>query len=1332
MADSFLSNVLNKGPLGELKKIAAKTPSKPSATPIADVLKSVQKATPFKGTGESAIKGAEDVYTNVKKSLPNIPIVSDVAGFAAGLPGEVLKAGTRAVSGVAETSKNIAAGALGNLIGGVEQAGSTLYKGYTDTKKVIQEGEKTKPGSKERLEAITKSVGTPLRSGAQAGLQLVSGVQGVPGAVVEQGIIQPARDLETGIRGQQANQSLVDTALQYVDLGGQLKAATTSKLLGMGWSEEDAQFVGDIASLVPDAVGGFVGSKFLKYKQGKVPTQATQELDRRITTENEIIKNVKKINTTPETIPNYMEVIQKATNKILELRNNPEVMRITMEKAQGIEPTDIMRNKKIDPNVKFVIDQERKNPEVIKPGSDGMLPSDKLLLEKSKTQPLNEDELNHLTNTNSPIELSEPDKIAVQSSTDLQVPLKNVSKSAFDKMISKYQNMGVTLEKMTKDKATTISENTNAYIQRRNLEGIKGAVQINTERSLKAFASDMFKASPNVRGKKAKGAAFEVLKNDIEEYARAVHALDYNKQNGENAAGITTQVALEKRAAIESQPNFSNIQKFHKELVDIGHNTLDILEQSGLKSPEEIAKLRDIYKNYVPFQRDLPEELTSSGSLGKGAVLKRAHGSELAVKDIIANVFYNHQDAIIKSKTNLVAQSLDDFARQNPGNELLVPKNTVHLIPNKVIGVGEEGKVTFQKFIPADPNTIAVYRNGKATGLTILDDATYQWFAQHPTELGDVTAAIGTITRLMGAGFTRLNPDWIPPGHVRDLEDTLLTTAARKEMGIIGGIKSVLTASIEGKRAAWDWMHQKDTPRAKLYQEMMDDGGNITAHSQMSQKNVTEGLQEVLKNFSEGKLNKGRFNIIKILDNVSELLEGSSRYGIYKTAREQGLSRQQSAFNARDMMDFNLRGTKTADSGSWYVFFNASMQGGKKAMDIIRNPKVLAATVASSFMVQKSIGFINQMMAGEEDIDMEKEFTQDERNRNWIILTGGRDPVTKKLNRITIPKAPTVRPIDATVTEIIRASEGRMDNPGRSAWNILSNFTNTAASFIDVDNPLRGFVPTPFQPLLDVYSGVTRSNIPIRPDGNISEHEKYFRSLEDKPGGSMFINAAKILAESTRDTPVPVDISPANMSFLYSGYTGGPGKYAMQAMQTTVDLFTKGKVEITPGTFPLIRSFYGSTDPEQTAKRLERMEYETLKQHIDIQPHAVQKQMVQDYLDNKPKDDRQGIIYRLQQDGLDTKGLSIKEPDQRADFSETELQEKTLIDAMKKANKTLLSEGAETAYSTEDVQFIYDTYTKTRQKYSTNQTIKKMVEYPEFKNMKLTSDVLNDIINAFE
>lgn len=660
-----------------------------------------------------------------------------------------------------------------------------------------------------------------------------------------------------------------------------------------------------------------------------------------------------------------------------------------------------------------------------------------------------------------------------------------------------------------------------------------------------------------------------INKKDVSDYLVARHAPERNLELGDGAAGITTKAAQERLAGLEASAQGAKIKAIADKVQAINNKTLEMLQESGVITKELYSTLRQKYKSHVPLNRIMENSDDIGGALsGAGFDVKRtgimgAKGSSREVADVLNNVVYNYEQALLRSEKNIVDNATLAFVKNNKD----VLGDAFEIIRPKAIGKTFDDKVIMQQ-APNDPTILQMFEDGKKVWLKIKDpQLALALRGVNRSKLGGLMNTIGAFTRFYAGLNTRFNPEFALPNKIRDLQEIAVYLASQKDVGFRGAFKTTIKDP-QSMTDILSFLRGKDTPGARLYKEMKSLGGTTGGMGLSTKKQVELNMKKI-ESIANSKTKKLANNVIEYVDNWNTLFEDSTRLSVYRQAVESGLSKERAAFLAKEAsINFNRLGKGGPVINALYMFSNASIQGSAKMLRAMKNPKVLGATMLT---VGGAVAAVNEW--------------NDAVDPNW------RDAVTKwdRLNGlplmlpsedggvhyVTIPVSWGLKPIKVMTDYAYDALSGQK-------FDAESMMKDTLGAVLEAYNPVGGtdllsaLTPT----ILDTPSEITRnlkwSGGKIRPDfdPNAPKDIQYFQSLRDTFSGRAAISITEMLQQKMN-----VAISPADIKYGYDQLIGGAGRLLNKVSDTTQ---TVAKGEVPPlDEFPMLSRFYRKRTAEE-------------------------------------------------------------------------------------------------------------------------------------------------------
>ena len=750
-----------------------------------------------------------------------------------------------------------------------------------------------------------------------------------------------------------------------------------------------------------------------------------------------------------------------------------------------------------------------------------------------------------------------------------------------EKIVSDWQKV-----KELKTEGMKLTSELTPYERRKLMAGRQTARLQKTEEVVNKIDKDILETSKKLKIKDTE------LQNEVFDYLKARHAPERNAVLGEKAAGITTKEAGEITARIEKSTNSAEIKRIANDLQKFHNETLDILYQNGKPEGVISKELYDLlkikYKNHIPLQRvmdtdDIAEVLSGRGLAVRGAGLKRAVGSEREVKDIMENIYTARTQAIQRVEKNIVDNETfnfaEDYIKSFPEQDLF------EIIKPKAIGKTFEGKIITKNI--NSPDVLQFQRHGKPTYIKINDPRlAVALRGVNREQLPAMMRYISAVTRWMSALVTRYSPEFVLSNKIRDMQEAVVYMASQKEIGLKGAAKTLVRDPVSINDVK-NFILGKETAGTKLYQQMIEDGGTTGGMALSTRKQVEETLESI-RSTNRSISRKGFKGLAESVDKWNTVFEDSTRLSAYRTALENGLSRDKAAVIAKNVsIDFNEFGTWGPIVNSMYMFANASIQGSAKMIRAMRNPKVAAAVTGT---VGASVFAVNTW---NDNVDSEwrnKVSKWDKLNGLNIVIPG-----TEEFHYISIPVSWGLKPIKVVMeygSDIVSGQKVETEDAIEGIFVALMEGYNPVGG-TDFASAL---TPSPIEPFIDIARNRQWTGGKIRPDWNkyAPSSTQYFKDLSDSQTGKILIDISQSVSEATGGR---IEFSPADAEYILQQITGGPGKFAGKVFNSISAI---GKAEVPePRDMPFVSRvlrktpedrFYTSTGEENIIKTLTEQE----------------------------------------------------------------------------------------------------------------------------------------------
>lgn len=493
------------------------------------------------------------------------------------------------------------------------------------------------------------------------------------------------------------------------------------------------------------------------------------------------------------------------------------------------------------------------------------------------------------------------------------------------------------------------------------------------------------------------------------------------------------------------------------------------------------------------------------------------------------------QQALLKEVKDEIARRVDPSVLDEQALQSIAQKKTFRASVAKTLADRAEGPLIYEKI--RDPRVLELRENGKPVYLKIADEniaLALKGVARH--QVPPMMKFIQAFTRFYSGLQTRFNPEFAFPNKIRDIQEAVVFAGSRKEVGFRGGIKAAMNQ--KAYKDVLDHLRGNNTDGAKLYKQMIEDGGTTGGMSLSTKEAVELDIKQIRK-LNRSNPRQAADKLIRTIDNFNQIVEDSTRLSIYKEALDRGVSRKRAAELAKEStVNFNKFGRGGPIINSLWMFSNASIQGTTKMLRAMKNPKV-AATVSTA--VAGAV-YATSEWNDNVDPDWRKKIPEWDRLNTLPVVLPSEDD---SFNYIAIPVGWGIKPLKVMADYAFDASYGE-------DVELIDALNGIGGATINAYNPLGGtdvfssVMPT----ILDIPSELARNKAwhggKIKPDWdqNAPESIKYFSSLEDTSTGETTIAISKGLSG------MGIEVSPADIYYAYQGYIGGAGRTATDAVNT--------------------------------------------------------------------------------------------------------------------------------------------------------------------------------------
>lgn len=444
------------------------------------------------------------------------------------------------------------------------------------------------------------------------------------------------------------------------------------------------------------------------------------------------------------------------------------------------------------------------------------------------------------------------------------------------------------------------------------------------------------------------------------------------------------------RAALEGRLNeiettlppkdLADLQQAHKELVlDFNSKQLDEDVASGLRSPEEAARLRETNPNYSRLiVKDYLDEAVSRGNARRDAKGIKFFGrkTEAAI----------NPETLPATEANIIASFTRERQRARNTEALTVLDADARAGTGKFIRLDE---------VPEDKTgVVEVLRNGQREYYQTTDRRLADYFANETKKDDNIVASAlrfgADATRLFATG---INPAFSIANLARDYQNAKLNLPANVDLSM----GDMLSASSDAFAYKFPRLFGKGNKTPEAIKEAYRLGGPLATLAREVRENPSIISKEVLNK-------KPSWDLITQLKDFSEASEITTRLAVLRAAKRSGVTDKDALRNMmRDAtVDFEVGGKTIREINRMIPFLNARIQGARNLIKAFGDDPASVARKLNYYSILPTIALEawNKRFASYASVP------ESEKNNFYSIVIGeGKDasgiPFAK---RITIPK----------------------------------------------------------------------------------------------------------------------------------------------------------------------------------------------------------------------------------------------------------------------------------------------------------------------------------------
>ena len=722
----------------------------------------------------------------------------------------------------------------------------------------------------------------------------------------------------------------------------------------------------------------------------------------------------------------------------------------------------------------------------------------------------------------------------------------------------------------------------------------------------------------------------------METYLYALHAKERNAHirkidaSNTSGSGMTDTEADQIIAAFEGQPNIlASVDAIAQQVQGIVTEVKRINVESGLE-PDRDAEItyegsqRRVpyprYDNYIPL-KGFAESLDLDPNDGADKVVIQrlrdkygtrgqenitATGRNSYPSDIIPQLIMQHQRAIDRGERNKVGLSFvklidttDEDGNQRPEGYQSVVKGVARVTKKsktrKVLD-----KNGYVRSVPSndrnDPDIMIVKDGGREIKIQFesmrvaraMKGAT--GFGSETTSF--LTRSLGKVNRFLSGVNTSYNPEFFITNFARDIQTGLTNINATEIEGIVTEVTKALPSSLNGLRK-YIMKGDRNTEIAPYYDRFLANGGQSALNMMDGLEQSLDKMDSILDLKADKTTWKKLKNIgdkviespfLKFIENSNSVIENTIRLATFKTLVDRGFSDARAAQAARNVtVNFSKGGQNKTFLNSWYLFYNASIQGSFALLQAaVRSKKV--RKIYTGLLVA---GFLqDQMLAAfsEDDEDGQKVYDKIPPyvlEHNYILPFGFGD------------RGYTSIPMPYGMNAFVNFGRS-LSRYARGGYTEGQFFESGVMTAIDAFNPLGGTesffnfaAPTVIDPAVDLLENEDFAQKPVYKEGSPFGTPQPSSQLHWSTTSPFFKDFAQWLNEFTGGSPARpgfIDASPDALEFLFGYFTGGVGRFAERVGRFGVGIATDpAEIFSEEGmrSIPFVRRVFGSVSSRE-------------------------------------------------------------------------------------------------------------------------------------------------------
>lgn len=688
-------------------------------------------------------------------------------------------------------------------------------------------------------------------------------------------------------------------------------------------------------------------------------------------------------------------------------------------------------------------------------------------------------------------------------------------------------------------------------------------------------------------------------------------------------SGMSDARAAEVMEEFEEQGLLPKLRSLAERVDAMTRENVRIMRDEKLVDVEIIDAWEATYQYYVPLKgyKDGPAGTlmpTGSGYQVKHNAVKRRLGRRSEATNILANIAAQAQATVVQAEKQRVARAVLRLAEEYPNPDFWsIDEEQYERDIDKTTGM-----VTYRRKRPAETDLRVIDEGGVARVIQFNEqnEAAMRLAAALKNlsnqDIGPITRAVGNLSRYLAAINTSYNPQFMITNFLRDLQTAAINLSATEAHELRMRILGDVAAAANGVRL-WQAHRVRGQERNSEWERAFDQfrkNGGQTGWMD-NYEDITQLEEELRRQYQmqqnpTAPLSMGRA-FLRMVRHGNDVIENAIRLSTFKNAVDAGISPAKAAMLAKDLtVNFNRRGQSAAMTGSWYLFFNAAVQGSAIVIRTLKSPRAWVA-VAGMTVGAATLGVLQRIIGGDDEdgVNRYDRVPDYVKERNLVLmLPSSMQPSNEDDLRDFYVKVPlpygwnTFMVAGDAFGSAISHGLGLKDefDPLTEAARVVSAGVNSFNPIGSGANLLETIAPTVVDPMVQIYTNTNFFGGELMPAqdpyalADAPESERFYRSTPDA-----FVEVARYMNEFPRQmdpllpewmdpildiggtrakaSRIPMaDQSPETLELWTSFFAGGLGRLAAQTWTLGGKIW--GNEDIEPSEVPFYGQLVGATD----------------------------------------------------------------------------------------------------------------------------------------------------------